>query len=208
MLFLDPNRPLHTCTSGNCETCALKHKINCHFSLSQLVKFLIFAFPPFIFAGVVLFRIHPFIIFPYILLFFAYFGFIEIKVMCSHCPHYAEPDINSLKCWANYGIPKLWKYNPGPMTTAEKIIFFTGMIAVLIYPIFFLIFTHHLLFLVIYLILIIPGVILLNLFLCTQCMNFACPLNKVKKEVRDVFFEKNPSIKKAWKKSREDKTIL
>ncbi len=31
-----------------------------------------------------------------------------------------------LKGWANYGMPKLWKYRPGPMTFWEKVIFCTG----------------------------------------------------------------------------------
>ncbi|GAJ20475.1 unnamed protein product, partial [marine sediment metagenome] len=30
-----------------------------------------------------------------------------------------ELEINTLKCWANYGSPKLWKYRPGPMSLNE-----------------------------------------------------------------------------------------
>jgi hypothetical protein len=37
------------------------------------------------------------------------------------------------------------------------------------------------------------------MFLCSQCMNFACPLNKVKNEVRKDFFERNPKIAEAWR---------
>jgi hypothetical protein len=29
-------------------------------------------------------------------------------------------------------------------------------------------------------------------------MNFACPLNRVKKEVRKIFFDCNPEVAKAW----------
>jgi hypothetical protein len=32
-------------------------------------------------------------------------------------------------------------------------------------------------------------------------MNFACPLNSVNKEVRDQFFDRNPTVSKAWDKS-------
>ena len=47
-----------------------------------------------------------------------FFGFIETRVLCSHCPHYAEEGA-SLRCWANYGSPKLFKYRPGPMSTTS-----------------------------------------------------------------------------------------
>ena len=35
----------------------------------------------------------------------------------------AETGTKTLKCWANYGSPKLWKYRPGPMSLAEKTVF-------------------------------------------------------------------------------------
>lgn len=38
----------------------------------------------------------------------------------------------------------------------------------------------------------------LRTFLCSQCMNFSCPLNTVKNEVRRDFFERNPEVAKAW----------
>jgi hypothetical protein len=40
---------------------------------------------------------------PWLILIIGYFGFVEIRVMRSHCPHYAEEG-GSLKCWANYGL--------------------------------------------------------------------------------------------------------
>ncbi len=38
----------------------------------------------------------------------------------------------------------------------------------------------------------------LKMFLCTQCMNFACPLNGVPDPVRVKFFECNPVVADAW----------
>ena len=38
----------------------------------------------------------------------------------------------------------------------------------------------------------------LKMFLCTQCMNFACPLNGVPDPVRVKFFERNPVVAEAW----------
>lgn len=197
ILFLDKNKPLHTCIQNSCETCDIKSEIYCHFSLSQLITFLLFAFSPFIIAGIGLFRVNPLLLIPYILLFISYFGFIEIKVMCSHCPHYAEPDIAALKCWANYGMPKFWKYKPGPMSLSEKIIFLSGLLIIIMYPVLFLL-QKQLVMFIIYSVLTVIGFFLLRIFLCTKCMNFACPFNKVDKKVRKLFFKNNPAIKKAW----------
>ena len=34
--------------------------------------------------------------------------------------------------------------------------------------------------------------------LCSQCMNFACPLNSVDLKIRRHFFERNPEVAEAW----------
>lgn len=165
--------------------------------MSQLIKFFLFALPAFIIAGIGLFQRNPVLIIPYALMAVSYFGFIEIKTMCSHCPHYAEPDLRALKCWANYGSPKIWRYKPGPMSLLEKIIFFTGLVLIIAYPAVF-IWTTNILLLILYSGAILNGLLFLNLFLCTHCMNFACPLNRVKPDIRKRFFAKNPVIGKAW----------
>lgn len=126
-----------------------------------------------------------------------YFGFVEIRVMCSHCPHYAEEG-SSLKCWANYGSLKIWKYRPGPMTFWEKVLFLAGFAFVWGYPLFFLISFFQWFLLIVYLLTIAGFFMTLRAFLCSQCMNFACPLNTVKNEVRGDFFERNPEVAKAW----------
>jgi hypothetical protein len=137
-LFLDPGKPLHTCKAEKCIDCEVSDKLNCHFNIKQLVRFLLIVFPSFIVAGIIIFKFNPFLLIPWIILILSYFGFVEIRVMCSHCPHYAEPDVKTLKCWANYGSPKLWKYRPGPMSFNEKIVFYLGFIIILSYPIIFL----------------------------------------------------------------------
>jgi hypothetical protein len=38
----------------------------------------------------------------------------------------------------------------------------------------------------------------LKMFLCTQCMNFACPLNGASKAAQQAFFERNPEVAQAW----------
>lgn len=33
---------------------------------------------------------------------------------------------------------------------------------------------------------------------CSKCMNLACPVNDVPSEARALFFDRNPSVGKAW----------
>ena len=134
---------------------------------------------------------------PWLILIIGYFGFVEIRVMCSHCPHYAEEG-STLKCWANYGSPKIWKYRPGPMTYWEKVMFFVGFALVWGYPLVFLIYGFQLFLLSVYLITVAGFFMTLRTFLCSQCINFACPLNTVPDTIRGAFFNKNPGVARAW----------
>ena len=146
-MFLEPDKPLHTCHAENCHDCGLSDKLVCHFNIKQLFGFLFVVSPSFIIAGIIIIKFNPFLLFPWVVLILSYFGFIEIRVMCSHCPHYAESEIKILKCWANYGSPKLWEYRPGPMSLNEKIIFYLGFTIILIYPITFFILENSYIFL-------------------------------------------------------------
>jgi hypothetical protein len=200
-LFLDPKQPLYTCIEKSCEDCEVKQDLNCHFNIKQLSKFLMVAFPVFIIAGIGIYSFKPLLLLPWVLFFISYFGFIEIRVMCSHCPHYAEPETEILKCWANYGSPKLWKYRPGPMSKGERIIFFSGLILIFIYPYPFLLLSKNIIILILYSIAALTGLLLLHKFLCVQCINFACPFNRVNDKIRRKFFKHNPEIESAWEKS-------
>ena len=55
------------------------------------------------------------------------------RVMCSHCPHYAEPG-RTLRCSANYGAAKLWRYRPGQCLSSESFLFLGGLITIFVYP--------------------------------------------------------------------------
>lgn len=123
MLFLDPDKTIATCTAEHCDVCAVREKRNCHFSSNQLLHFLVLVFPSFLLGDAGVYHVNSWWLIPWLVVIVAYSGFVEIRVMCSHCPHYAEEG-GSLKCWANYGAPKLWKYRPGPMVSWEKAIFF------------------------------------------------------------------------------------
>jgi hypothetical protein len=199
-MFLSPAKTLHTCKADTCEGCEVSHKLTCHFNAKQLVVFLALAFPLFIAAGYFIYRFNPFLLIPWIIFVLSYFGLIEIRVMCSHCPHYAEPGTKILKCWANYGSPKLWSYRPGPMSVSEKIVFFAGFFVILFPPVGLLAAQGRYVSLIFYIALLAAFKIGLKASYCRHCMNFACPLNVVDDVTRNAFFEKNPDIKKAWGK--------
>jgi hypothetical protein len=84
------------------------------------------------------------------------------------------------------------------MTFLEKVIFFGGFALVWGYPLIFLIANFQLFLLMVYLLSVAGFFMTLRTFLCSQCMNFACPLNTVENEVRGGFFERNPEVAKAW----------
>ncbi len=201
-MFLDSKQPLFTCKSTDCSDCEVGKSLNCHFNIRQLLRFLSFVFPVMIFGGYRIIYYNPVFIIPWIIMFISFFGFIEIRVMCSHCPHYGEPGIKSLKCWANYGSPKLWKYRAGPMSIKERIIFFAGIFTIFAYPVLFFVLVpeiQHIIQLVVYLFLFFLASFLLKKYYCSYCINFACPLNNVDNKIREVFFSKNPVVGDAWK---------
>ncbi|MCF7832134.1 MAG: hypothetical protein K9N05_00985 [Candidatus Marinimicrobia bacterium] len=202
-LFLDPKQPLHTCKEEKCDGCPVSEKLVCHFNGKQLTWFLLLAFPIFGLGGYGIFTFNVWIFAAWIAMILLYFLLIEIRVMCSHCSHYAEPELTSLKCWANYGAPKLWKYRPGPMSFMEKFIFFAGLIIIFSAPAAAFGLQERFWFMGIYIFAVILGFAFLHIFLCKHCMNFACPMNAVKKKDREDFFDKNPGVKDAWEENDE-----
>jgi hypothetical protein len=197
-LFLDPRKPLSTCSAKDCQDCPVQDRVHCHFSGRDLLRFFGIAFPAFILGGIGIARINAWLLLPWIALALSYFGFIEIKVMCSHCPHYTEPDTRSLQCWANYGSPKLWKYNPGPMSKAEKWVFYIGLCLIAGYPLVFLLVGRQWLLLALFAGLVVGMAALMGRLMCSRCMNFACPFNHVDQATREMFFIRNPVVAQAW----------
>ena len=195
--FLSPNKPIATCTSGTCDNCTVSSGLHCHFTLKDLIHFYVIVAPSFLLGGAGIYHVGGWWLIPWLIIVIGFFGFVEIRVLCSHCPHYAEEG-NSLKCWANYGSPKIWKYRPGPMTFLEKIVFFAGFALVWGYPLIFLFADFQLFLLIVYPLTVAGFFMTLRTFLCSQCMNFACPLNAVGNEVRRDFFNRNPTVAEAW----------
>jgi hypothetical protein len=198
MAFLDPTKPIATCTASDCAGCTVAESVHCHFRPIELVHFLLISGLTFLVggAGVLAQGFVPLLIWIAVIL--AFFGFVEIRVLCSHCPHYAEEG-STLKCWANHGSAKLWKYRSGPMSTLEKTVLLTGFAIIWGTPLPFFVVSGRLFLLALYLLLVAGFFMTLKLFLCSQCMNFACPLNSVPEPARKLFFARNPIVARGWR---------
>ena len=203
MSFLNPSKPITTCVASDCTGCPVKNSVHCHFRPKELIHFLLISFPGFLVggAGIVTFGIWSLAI--WISIIIGFFGFLEIRVMCTHCPHYAENG-KTLGCWANHGSPKIWKYRPGPMSASENLLFFGGLSVVWGYPLPFLWIGEQWFLFTLYLLINAAFFMTLKLFLCSQCINFACPLNSVDDAARDMFFRLNPSVAEHWDKPTQN----
>ena len=181
-----------------CKQCTIKSELICHFRRKYLFSFmglfLIFAITAFI--GVIIAGYGWFLL-GWIGFWLFFFEFWEIRILCSHCPFYAEEG-RTLHCIANYSSLKIWKYHPEPMSTSEKIQLLVGFIILVGYPLIFLIIDGQLIFLIVTIIEITIFFSFLIAKRCGSCLNFSCPFNHVKKEVIDCFLKKNPVMRKAW----------
>ena len=140
----------------------------------------------------------------YLSLWFAYslfFFFVwEARVLCRHCPYWAEAG-SVLRCHANYGVIKIWKYQPGPMRKAEKIQFVVGALLWIAFPFPFLLLGHQYLLALIGASAAVSATFLLRRNVCSRCINFSCPLNAVPKPLVDIYLRRNPQIQAAWEAS-------
>jgi hypothetical protein len=184
--------PLATCLREDCLACPIREVIHCHFRVVDFVRFMAIALPSLL-VGAVGIEVHlGYWLVPWAILSAAFFGFIEIRVLCSHCPHYAQPG-RVLRCWANPGSPKVWKYHPGPLARVEKVVFLSGLAAIWGFPLACTILGGD------WLLAALLGAstgaffVLLRRRFCSRCMNFACPLNLVRQPTREQFFRLNPA---------------
>ncbi len=200
------NNPItKTCSIDSCNNCNIQAKVNCKFNPAQLLKFYVISLPSFILAGIFLYSYQITAFKMWLLIIGLFFLVVEIRVLCSHCPHYEKSSF-FLNCWANYGAPKLWKYRPGPMNMLEKFILILGFIIVWGYPIIYIILLKNWLILVFYLILTAMFFIVLHTKNCVQFINLSCPLNSVDPETKKKFLKNNPEIQKYWGKSGRHQT--
>ncbi|MFX1507079.1 MAG: hypothetical protein ACFFDC_13370 [Promethearchaeota archaeon] len=212
----------HTCLvctwdeEEKCLDCELQERLDCRWKQSLLIRFykavgfaMVSAILAFILIGLFISWI-PLII--YVIFWIFFFGFFEIRVLCSHCPYYAEEG-RILHCLANHGTIKVWRYHPEPLNSFEKFGFLAGAVFFVLFPLItelfgILTFWNQEDKLILILMLVVLAAIsllggiyffyFLRSRICPKCINFSCPLNKVPKELVDAYLKKNPIMKAAW----------
>ena len=212
-----------TCTwdiKADCINCKLDNDLDCKWNIKHLIRFYKIGIPFFIPAalGMILAGLWArnwtgLII--YVEFWIVFFEFFETRVLCRHCPFYAENG-KILHCLANHGLLNVWRYTPGPMNKGEKIGLLIGFILFFSIPVLTIVNgtvilieageeNLGILILGVLAILTIGGVLFagrnLTLKVCTRCVNFSCPLNRVSKHIVDSYLLKNPVMRKAWEET-------
>lgn len=122
----------------------------------------------------------------------------EPKMLCRHCPYYAEGDTRTLHCYANAGFPLREPFYPAPMTRSEQLQFAVGALLFVGYPFVALLLLQQWGAAVGALVGIVAWYLILLLVICPRCVNFSCPFNRVPRAVRDAFLRRNPGMRAAW----------
>jgi hypothetical protein len=184
---------------SQCSGCSILGKLKCRFKWRHLAFFYLLFAAFFIPAMIGVFRAgYQWYLLGWAFVGVVFFGFWEIRILCSHCPYYAEPG-PFLRCIGNYGLPKVWKYNPNPISTSEKIQLVIGLILVFGYPFPFTILGGQYL----WTLATAGGTVVffagLLVFICPRCVNFSCLFNRVPDEVAREYLNLNPVMKKHFK---------
>ena len=140
-LQTEPGEGCLICTwddEARCYECELQEKLDCRWEKGLLMRFykggsitMIAGAVGLIITGLYASWL-PLVIYAGFWIFF--FGFFEIRVLCSHCPYYSEEG-KILHSLANHGMIKIWKYHPGPMNSWEKLGFLGGAIFFVVFPV-------------------------------------------------------------------------
>jgi hypothetical protein len=191
----------HICTwqdEKDCSGCPIQERLNCRFNWGDLAYFAAIFLPPAAAAvtGMILGGFGWYILgwAGYAVFFFFVW---EARVLCSHCPYWAEGG-RVLHCLANHGVIKLWRYHPEPMSRSEQAQFLVGAGIMVLFPFPFLILGEQYLLAGIMLLGLISFWFSLKKHVCSRCVNFSCPLNGVPKIIVDAYLRGNPLMRQAW----------
>jgi hypothetical protein len=118
--------------------------------------------------------------------------------LCRHCPHYYERGF-LLKCHANWGLPKIPKFNPRPMSRIERVVWLIYGAVLLLYYVPFFVISEQWLLLGITSWALIAVSWTMQRTQCTRCYHLSCPANRVPKDVRECFFKNYPAFSRSRK---------
>lgn len=187
--------------ASNCVGCETHGKLMCRLDGKDMLEFFMIVLPFAVaaIAGTILagYGWSLWLWLGYSLFFFFVW---EAYVLCRHCPFWAEPG-KVLRCHANYGVFKIWKHNPGPMSRAERVQFVVGALIWMAFPFPFMLLGQEFLLAAIAAAAALSGVFVLRISVCSRCVNFSCPMNRVPKQLVDEYLMRNPQMKAAWEAS-------
>jgi len=201
-----------------CHDCGLDAELTCRWDGRVLVGFFL-AYLPFMvtgWTGLVLVGLTSGWWWPLIaygVFHAAFFPFLEIRILCSHCPYYSEPGL-VLHCLVNHGMPKIWRYRPGPMNFAENVLLELAFLFFGLWPIVIQaaglfrpggdpgLYWWAALFVALATLasLVSFGYYLLTRH-CPRCVNFSCFLNRAPRTIVDEYLLKNPVMRRAWEEA-------
>ena len=142
----------------------------CRFDWRDLINFLLIVLP---FAAVSIYGMirggYGWVLLPWLAYALLFFFLWEARVLCRHCPYWAREG-GTLQCPANYGVIQIWRYEPGPMNTAEKIQFIVGALLLIAYPFPFLLLGGEYLPAGVGAGAVIAGVVILRRNVCSRCI--------------------------------------
>ena len=174
-----------------CGNCSLSNNLMCRYDRRDTLHFFVLILPFFVASiGGMIKAGYGWWLFGWLAYMLFFFFVWEARVLCSHCPYWAE-DSRILHCHANYGVIKIWRFHPEPMSKSERIQFIIGVSIFLIYPLVFCILGGQYLIAGIGFASAINFGYLLYRNICSRCVNFSCPLNNVPSELIKAYQEQN-----------------
>lgn len=213
-----PHNPFGLCTwdeNADCDACDLREKLHCRWDAAVLARFLV---PASAFSLVAAFGVGLAsyvtgawgMLAAYLAFFVLFFLVIEIRILCSHCPYYSR-DGFFLRCLANHGAPKFWRYRPRPMNTLERaglvagFAFYGGFpLAAQAYGMWHLVLSRGAgapvtvpavaAVAAATLVTLVAFAAVLTNYFCPRCINFSCPLNRVPPPLRQEYRGRNPVL--------------
>ncbi|MHA1213608.1 MAG: hypothetical protein ACTSSH_14270 [Candidatus Heimdallarchaeota archaeon] len=200
---------------ADCDNCSSKTELDCKWNRKHLLRFLFALTPMFVvmIGTLVVEVIFTGIWWPILVDvgYFALFFIIETRILCSHCPYYSKDGL-ILHCLANHGFIKFARYHPEPMSPFERGLLRVGFVLFALVPIGVqipsiiyaaapstrTIFIVLLVLLGTFVITLSIAFTILFTLICTRCVNFSCPFNRVPDDLVDTYLTKSPDMKQAW----------
>jgi hypothetical protein len=199
-----PQNPHDICTwksAAHCQDCAIAGDLKCRMNWRDASAFMAVTFPVMLIGAIGMIQAgYGWYLLGWVAFMLFFFFVWEARILCSHCPYWAEND-RTLHCIANYGVIKIWRYRPEPLSRSEKIQFIIGANILMWFPLPFILLGGQF----IWALLLVAGLGVLVWHVrrttCTRCVNFSCPSNRVPKSVVDAYLMRNPVMREAWEKS-------